>query len=172
MNKAEITPKTKISDFLKDYPQLEELLISLSPSFEKLRNPVLRRTIGKVATFQQIAIVGNVPLDKIINTLRNAAGQENTQIKMESNNYTTNKPEWFHESKISSVLDAREMLKQGAHPVGEVLTKTQKMASDEIFELITPFLPAPLIEKVNNQGLLAYVVSVSDDEFHSFFYKK
>ncbi len=32
-----ITPETKVGDLLDNYPDIEELLISLSPSFKKLR---------------------------------------------------------------------------------------------------------------------------------------
>ena len=45
------------------------------------------------------------------------------------------------------------------------------MQSGLIFELITPFTPMPLIEKVNANGLLAYVATVADSEIHTYFYK-
>lgn len=50
-----ITPKTKVLQLIETYPQLEELLIEMVPTFEKLKNPVLRRTVAKIATLQQAA---------------------------------------------------------------------------------------------------------------------
>ena len=39
MSKADliITPDTKVGAVLKSYPQLEDLLISMSPSYKKLK---------------------------------------------------------------------------------------------------------------------------------------
>lgn len=45
-----ITPKTRVGELLEKYPELEETLMELAPAFQKLKNPVIRRTIGKVAT--------------------------------------------------------------------------------------------------------------------------
>ena len=61
-NKIEITPSVTIDALLKAYPELEEVLIGIAPPFKKLKNPILRRTIAKVATIRQIASVGGVPL--------------------------------------------------------------------------------------------------------------
>jgi uncharacterized protein (DUF2249 family) len=167
-----ITPQTRIGEFLDNFPELEELLISLSPAFQKLKNPVLRRTIGRVATFQQVAVVGNVPIETIINTLRKAAGHNLTnKIMSEQTNFNV-KPEWFNESVIIETLDAREMLQAGQHPLAEVLGKTSEMKAGQIFKMITPFTPMPLIEKVMDKGLAAYVQTVSEAEIHTFFYKE
>jgi hypothetical protein len=171
MSKLQITPETRIGEFLENYPEHEELLISLSPAFGKLKNPVLRRTIGRVATFQQVAVVGNIPLETIINSLRKAAGQNQTEEIMSTNNNLNEEPSWFDVSKISGVLDAREMLQAGQHPLAEVINRTAEMQSGQIFELITPFTPMPLIEKVTDKGFSAYVQIVSDAEIRSYFHK-
>lgn len=171
MAKPLITPQIRIGEFLDNYPELEEFLISLSPAFEKLRNPVLRRTIGRVATIQQVAVVGNIPLETIINSLRKAAGQNQTNEIMSTNNNLEEKPSWFNTAAISETLDARQMLQAGQHPLAEVINKTSKMQLGQIFELITPFTPMPLIEKVNANGLSAYVQPVSESEVHTYFFK-
>jgi hypothetical protein len=171
MSKPQITPQTRIGEFLDNYPELEELLISLSPAFEKLKNPVLRRTIGRVATFQQVAVVGNIPLETIINSLRNAAGQNQTDEIMSTNNDLNAKPDWFNDSFILETLDAREMLQAGQHPLAEVLSKTSGMQTGQIFELITPFTPTPLIEKVTDKGCSAFVKAVTETEIHIYFCK-
>ena len=172
MNKLLITPQTRVGEFLDNYPELEELLISSSPTFEKLRNPVLRRTIGRVATFQQIAVVGNIQLETIINSLRNTAGQNQTNETMSTNNNLHEKPEWFDTSSISETLDARELLQAGQHPLAEVIKKTSGLQADQVFELITPFAPMPLIEKVIANGLSAYIQTISASEIHTYFHKE
>jgi uncharacterized protein (DUF2249 family) len=171
MSKPLITPQTRVGEFLEHYPELGDLLISLSPAFQKLKNPVLRRTIGRVATFQQIAVVGNIPLETIINTLRSALGQHQTNEIMENNTLSEEKPSWFETSKVTETLDAREMLQAGQHPLAEVIRRTSELQPGNIFELVTPFMPMPLIEKVKANGLSAYTVTVSDTEIHTYFCK-
>jgi len=171
MTKPLITPQTRIGEFLDNYPELEDLLISLSPAFQKLKNPVLRRTIGRVATFQQVAVVGNIPLETIINSLRKAVGQNQTNEIMNTNNNLEEKPSWFDAASVSETLDAREMLQAGQHPLAEAIKRTSEMKPGQIFELITPFTPMPLIEKITDKGFSAYVKTVADTEIHTFFYK-
>ena len=168
MTKPLITPQTRIGEFLDNYPELEDLLISLSPAFQKLKNPVLRRTIGRVATFQQVAVVGNIPLETIINSLRKAAGQNETNKIMSTNNNLEEKPSWFDAASVSETLDAREMLQAGQHPLAEAIKRTSEMKPGQIFELITPFTPMPLIEKITDKGFSAYVKTVTDTEIHVF----
>ncbi len=139
MIKPAITQQTRVGEFLENFPENEELLISLSPAFQKLKNPMLRRTIGRIASFQQIAVVGNIPIHTITNSLRDAAGQNPTNDIMTTNNDLFAKPAWFADEKITESLDAREMLQAGMHPLAEVIKRTSEIAPGCIFELITPF---------------------------------
>jgi hypothetical protein len=75
MEKPIITPKTKVGELLDAFPQLEGSLIEMAPAFIKLRNPLLRRTIARVATLQQAALTGDVPVGELVRRLREEAGQ-------------------------------------------------------------------------------------------------
>ena len=90
---------------------------------------------------------------------------------MSSNNNFQEKPEWFHQASITETFDAREILQAGQHPLAEVLRRTAEMEAGQVFELITPFPPKPLIEKVNASGFTAYVLTVAESEIHTFFRK-
>jgi len=65
----EINAATKIDDLLKEYPFLEDFLVRLSPKFKGLKNPIMRKTIGKVATLSKIAGIGGLDLDDFLATL-------------------------------------------------------------------------------------------------------
>ena len=71
----DISSETKVNDLLQAFPQLEDVLIALNPKFKSLKNPLLRNSVGRVATLKQAASVVNIPLLTFINHLRNAAGQ-------------------------------------------------------------------------------------------------
>ncbi len=65
-----IDARTKIDDLLKKYPFLSDFLAGLSPRFAKLRSPVLRKTIGRVATLQQVAGFGDLPLPELLHKIQ------------------------------------------------------------------------------------------------------
>ena len=71
--RPDITPDMKVGELLRFYPELEDELVAVAPTFEKLRNPVLRRTVAKVTTLRQAARVGGVTVGEIIGRLRCAA---------------------------------------------------------------------------------------------------
>jgi len=81
-------------------------------------------------------------------------------------------PDWFHPEKLDFILDAREMLSRGEHPMAIILSKVEQLKSDCIIELITAFVPFPLIEKVEAAGLLSHTTQISTEEYHTYFYKK
>jgi DUF438 domain-containing protein len=60
-----ITPKTTVHTLLKEYPFLLDFLAGYHPEFRKLTNPVLRRTVGRMATLDTVAEQGNVPLNQL-----------------------------------------------------------------------------------------------------------
>jgi hypothetical protein len=60
-----LTPKTTIHTLLKEYPFLLDFLADYHPEFKKLTNPVLRRTVGRMATLDAVAEQGNVPLNRL-----------------------------------------------------------------------------------------------------------
>ncbi len=64
-----LTPKTTVHTLLKQYPFLLDYLAGYHPEFKKLTNPVLRRTMGRMATMDTVAELGNLPLNKLIDDL-------------------------------------------------------------------------------------------------------
>jgi len=65
----EISAKTKIDHLLKEYPFLEDFLVRLSPKFKGLKNPIMRKTVGKVATLSKVAEIGGLDLDQLLTKL-------------------------------------------------------------------------------------------------------
>jgi uncharacterized protein (DUF2249 family) len=164
-----ITPETKISALLDHYPQVEDMLIEMAPAFKKLRNPILRKTIAKVATLRQVAQIGDVSLATMINKLRAAVGQAtDSEIDDESKAAST-PPDWFDPGKIAKSLDARPILEAGQHPMSQVLEELKELKSGEIYELITPFLPAPLIDMAKQKGYRTWSDPVQTDLIKTYF---
>lgn len=168
MNTLIITPKTKVLELIENYPQLEEVLIQYAPAFKNLKNPVLRRTVAKIATLQQAAAIGNVKVEELVNRLRKEVGQEFLTAES-GGGYNYTKPAWFAIDKVKMQLNASEMLAAGEHPVNQVISDLNKLGEDTIYLLIAPFLTAPLIDKATSLGFQHWVNQVSSEEFHIYF---
>jgi hypothetical protein len=163
-----ITPKTKVLELIETYPQLEDVLIEYAPAFKNLKNPVLRRTVARIATLQQAAAIGGVKTEELINRLRKEIGQE--LITGEAGTqYNYKKPEWFSEEKITQRFNASEMLAKGEHPVNQVLADLNHLEEGKIYQLIAPFLTAPLIDKATSLGLKHWIDQKSDEEYFIYF---
>lgn len=170
-NKLLITPDIKVAELLNEYPQLEEKLIEIAPVFVKLKNPILRKTIAKVTTLKQAAIVGKVSIADMINKLRNEVGQGNTELANEKSE-TASKPDWIDESNIKVFYDAREDLESGVHPVNKVIQETGKFSSGDIYLLVTPFTPAPLIDMLVSKGFDVYTEDMMDGRVMTYLKKR
>lgn len=76
----ELNSNTKIDDLLKQYPFLMDLLTSMSPKFKALKNPIMRKTVGKVATLGKAAGIGDIDaghlIAKIAAEIREQTGEE------------------------------------------------------------------------------------------------
>jgi len=166
-----ISPKTRVGELLDVYPELEPILMKLAPAFKKLKNPVLRRTVVKVATLQQAAAVGNVSLSVIINTLRSEVGQaifDDKGIPAEINDV---EPPWFDKEKIEVRYDASPIIDSGQNPMQEILENLGNTSQNGIFMLITAFVPAPIIELIRKKGYVHYCLKKDENIIHTFFYR-
>ena len=171
MTELLIAPKTKIAELIEAYPQLEQVLIGYVPAFEKLRNPVLRRTVARVTTLQQAATIGGVKVEGLINHLRKEVGQDLFSGEAAAA-YTTEQPGWFSETLVAAELDARGMLAAGEQPVNQVVADLQALDQGEIYRLLAPFMPAPLVDKASSLGISHWVTQEDDQEFVIYFCKE
>jgi len=167
-DKLIITPDTKIFDLLENYPILENKLIEIVPVFSKLKNPVLRKTITKVKSLKQAALVGSVSLSHLVNELRKEVGQFTETF---NENKETAKAAIQRPDKTKEVYDASLDIESGAHPLGKVMSDIQKLGNDECYLLITPFLPAPLIQKVEEKGFKVLTENDKDGSFQNYIWK-
>ncbi len=98
---------------------------------------------------------------------KTASEMDNNQQK----NKTMNGPEWLDVSRIKITLDARPILAEGLHPLEQVQQQCAALNPGEIFEIITPFPPAPMVEKMAAAGYETHSATGSDGMFHTYFKK-
>ena len=144
---------------LDRYPQLEEILIALAPPFRKLKNPLLRKGVARVASLQHAAVVGGLPVSTLVNKLRAAVGQDLlvSEDITGASSYFPAQPDWFSAGRlIQSIVESQA--DPDKMPVAAILQSAVRLHPTEIIELITTFIPAPGIEILKQKGFLVWSV--------------
>ncbi len=170
-DELEILPSTTVHELLTAYPELEDRLIGIAPPFKKLQNPLLRKSIAKVATIRNIASVGSIPLDELINKLREEVGHAKSNETYEDEAYFTSKPAWFSADKVSISIVEEEVEDKDKMTVVTVLREAKKLKRGEIIELITTFLPAPGIDSMRSKGYSVWTMKDEGNTIRTYFLK-
>lgn len=151
-----ITPDTKVGELLAAYPGVEEHLIAWAPAFAKLRNPILRRTVAKIATLEQAARVGGISVRDLVRRLREAVGQPAGEADAAATEASEETPAWVNDEHVRFAIDADAMLETGVHPIGKVRACAAELRPGELIKLTSSFRPEPLLETMRRGGLTVY----------------
>lgn len=151
----DITPETKIGPLLDAYPQLEDVLLAQAPMFGKLKNPVLRRTVARVATLDSAARMAGLSPGDLVTTLRRAAGLGPPRISAPEQSPAEdeqNQPPWVASEPVVATIDAERLLESGQTPLPEILRAAAALAPGTQLEILTSFRPEPLLDALHNKG--------------------
>jgi len=158
-----------ISDFKNGVADSAPFWINLNGKFIHIEYFVLRNEKGEY--------LGTLEVSQDLTEKRSLTGdqrllsyREKTEKQPKEEEHKMNGPKWFEKSKIKVSLDARPLLAQGIHPLERVLKETSAMLPGEIYEIITPFPPSPMIEKLSDLGFETYSENV-EGMFHTYFCK-
>lgn len=166
----QITPSTRVAQLLDAYPELEDVLIKMAPPFKKLKNPVLRKSIAKVATLQQAAIVGRLDPASMIDQLRRAVGlapigeTETPSV----DHYLGSAPDWFDMSFVATRIDDRAS-DSDQMAITRIVKALKDLPEQQVVELTTTFLPAPGIDVARTRGVRTWTVQEQDDLYKTYF---
>jgi hypothetical protein len=165
-----ITPETRVAELLEAYPHLEEFLIQQAPAFKALKNPILRRTVAKVATLEKAAQVAGIPARQLVSALRQAVGQAPEDFASEETGLPVieARPDWLDEQKARLTINADELLAAGQVPLNHINSALQRLQAKELLKMTSSFRPAPLVEAIEKAGHKIYVVEVSRELFHTY----
>jgi hypothetical protein len=173
-----ITPETKIAELLEVYPQLEEVLIQQSPHFKALKNPILRKTVAKVATLERASQMSGIPVRRLVAALREAVGLPGEPAatdlgpELEPAVVDAVAPDWFDEGKVRATIDADDLLTKGEVPLPRINQAVATLLPGALLRVKSAFRPAPLLEALHKAGHRTYVTKASPDAFHTYVWPK
>ncbi len=156
----DITPQTKVGPLLDAHPELEAVLLELSPAFAKLKNPVLRRTVAKLATLETAAGMAGLQPRELVAALRKAAGQPVADSAEESPLPEGPAPTWVQEGQVHTTIEADALLAKGQSPLNAALAAARQLQAGELLLVAVAFRPQPLIETLEKQGYRTHLQQV------------
>jgi uncharacterized protein len=142
-----IDARTKLDDLLKKYPFLLDYLAGLSPRFARLRNPIMRKTIGRVATLHQVAGFGDLPLAELLLKIRGEVKrvtQEDVEVDSEG---VTPAPFEAKEARQEVLKDIIRELHEGGDP------EKQKKRFADLIQDISPAEIAEMEQRLIEEGM-------------------
>ena len=74
--------------------------------------------------------------------------------------------------RVVKRLDARPLKAAGVHPVEQVLRELAALAPGEAYELVTPHVPGPVLERAAGLGVRGETVQVGPEEFVTSFVRE
>jgi len=167
-----ITPDTKIGDFLAAHPDQQEALIARVPEFAKLRNPVLRRTVAKLASVDQAARMAGLSTAELVRFLRELAGEAaGPTVDEPPAPGGEPRPDWARPAAVQSTLDADAVLAAGEHPLARTRRALLTLAPGEILQLLSPFRPEPLLDQFRQEGTPCWCEAEGTGRFRTWILK-
>ena len=167
----DISPATRIAPLLDAYPELEEVLIATAPAFVKLKNPILRRTVAKLATVEQAAGIAGLEVRALVRTLREAVGMEAEPAGGEAVDRPAEgapTPAWATSGDVVAVFDADAMLARGEVPLAPAMRRARELQEGELLRIDVSFRPTPLLDKLTEAGHPVHVAPTEGPGFAVF----
>ncbi len=167
-----ITPDTKVGDLLTAYPGLEPVLIQYAPAFKALQNPILRRTVARMASLAHAAQVGGVPVRDLVAALRAAAGiPESPEVGLDAPPEES-RPHWAEDCHVKLTIDVDRLLALGEVPLAHAQRAVQALAEGDLLLLRSSFRPAPLTDALQQGGHSIWCTASAPTPFLTYVRRK
>ena len=164
----------KISEVLKKYPELLDELVGLSPAFEKLRNPVMRRVQSRLVTVSQAAGIAGLDPARVTRQLNQAAGitpPDTAENGAAPDAAPAAPPAWVGAVPVATELDVRPLMERGEEPFRVIMSAAREVPAGEALRLIVGFEPLPLYDALAKQGFSHWPTQVAADHWEVLFHR-
>lgn len=169
-----INAHTKIAAILKQHPDALETIVSISPAFEKLRNPLLRKLMAGRASIAMASKIGGCSIDDFFSKLKPLGFEADKTHAEEEKEEIKEVPGFLRNIKEEQLvkLDVRPVIQSGKDPLNMILEKIKELRSSQVLEIINTFEPAPLMLLLKRQGFESHAEVIREDLVLTYFYKE
>ena len=167
-----INANTRIAHILKQDSKALEAIISISPKFEKLRNPLLRKIMAGRTTLSAASKVGGCSVEDFFEKLEPLGFEIDRNTKASEEGKKAIPPFITSLKKEQLIeLDIRPVMASGSDPLNIIMEKVRTVQPGQVLKIVNTFEPTPLILMLEKKGFEAYVDIVNDDLVETYFHK-
>lgn len=174
--KPSIAGSDLVGAVLERDPALIDVFARHSRHFDKLRNPMLRRTMARLVTVEQAAGIAGVAVDQLVRDLNAAIGVEvaATQPEQAARPVARVEParEVARPPGLHDVeLDLRDDLRNGREPFSRIMSAVSTLRDDQALHLRAIFEPVPLYTVLGKRGFSHEARSHAADDWSVWFWR-
>jgi len=184
-----IRPGDRISTVLAHGERMVDVLVSLSPVFERLRSPTMRKVMARLATVEQAAKLAGLDPQEVVAALNRAIGADARPVAergaddrhaprpglIASRGATpaTGMPPWLRQLPPERIvdLDVREDLRSGREPFSRIMAARRAVPEGGVLRLRVIFEPVPLYAVMARHGFEHWTERLADDDWRVWFYR-
>lgn len=173
-DREKVTPEMKVGEVLRRWPHLLEVFLEASPAFQKLKNPLLRRTMPNLVTVAQAERMGGLEPGALVARLNRALGvEEHPQAPSpEAESLLQAPPPPWLSAPLGFHLDVRPILEAGGEPFQAIMAAAREVKPGERLVLEVLFEPIPLYKVLAKQGFAAWCERVGERHYRAHFYRQ
>ncbi len=165
-----INAHTKISKILKANPKAIEIISGINPKFEKLNNPILRRSLATRVSVKDAAKIGKIEVNDFLKSLEEHGFDVEfyTPLEEEKKPKQNLLPPDFENKEIIT-LDVRPIIAEGKDPFAYINKEAKAIKPNQILLIINDFEPIPLIDFLVNKNFIHWQKQDDEGNFLTYF---
>ncbi len=183
----------RVADVIAADERILELFIAASPRFAALRNPLMRKTMGRLATIEQAARVGGLDPEVLLEYLNAGAARgagpadapppppapqppagptDSTTAAAGALDLPEDAPPGLRSVPAAKVvdLDVREALREGQEPFSHIMAARRTVPEGGALRLRAIFEPVPLYAVMQKQGFTHWTQRLAHDDWVVWFH--
>jgi uncharacterized protein (DUF2249 family) len=168
----DVSENTRISDLLKENKDSIDAIASLAKPLEKLRNPILRKLMASRVTIAEAAKMGGCSIQDFERVLK-PLGFNFLRADKSEDSIEDEAPDWLRDltTDCIEIFDVREVLLDGEDPLKQIMQRFKSIPVGNALCIVNSFVPVPLVRLLEKDGVKIFTKTISNQEFHTYFYK-
>lgn len=168
-----INTDTKIAKILKQNPAALEAIISITPKFEKLRNPLLRKLMAGRTSIGMASKISGCGINAFFDKLKPLGFEIDDNVITGKSEEKPHLPAFFNSLKPEQIIefDVRPLIDADKDPLPLIVEKVKSIEKGQALKIINSFEPTPLLSLLKKQGFDSYVDTIDDQLVETYFYK-
>ena len=175
-----IRKSDRVSTVLRADESLIEVFVALSPAFERLRNPAMRKVMSRLVTVEQAARMAGIDGDELVSRL-NEGGSGADPVHRRDDvaesaggtvPETSGVPPGLRAIRAEAIVevDVREDLRNGKEPFSRIMSARRDVPSGGALRVRAIFEPVPLYAVMEKQGLAHHTEQLGPEDWSVWFY--